>query len=53
MNYTIKDLSEQELNVVINALATQPYGQVYLLIDKIRQQVVEAQSAAKSATKEE
>lgn len=47
MNYTIKDLTEQELNTLINALATQPYGQVYLLIEKIRSQVVEAQSAAK------
>ena len=32
------DLTEQEANLMLGALAAQPYGQVYLLIAKIQEQ---------------
>lgn len=33
-------LTEQEANMVLNALAAQPYAQVYALIAKLQQQAV-------------
>lgn len=38
MKFTLSDLSEQELNVILNSLAQTPYVQVYQLIAKIQQQ---------------
>lgn len=41
MQYTINNLSEQELNLIINALAQLQYSQVYQLIDKFQKQIQE------------
>ena len=36
--FELKDLSEQELNVILNGLASLPYGQVWQLVAKMQQQ---------------
>lgn len=36
--YEIKDLSLDEINLILSALADRPYAQVYSLIDKISKQ---------------
>jgi hypothetical protein len=38
MKYTLSDLTEQELNTILNSLAQSPYVQVFQLIGKIQQQ---------------
>jgi hypothetical protein len=44
------NLSEQEWNVVLNALGAQPYGNVYQIINKMQAQFAEAQKAADTPT---
>lgn len=34
------ELTEVEVNIVLNALAQRPFGEVYQLIDKVRQQAL-------------
>lgn len=48
MTYSLSELSEQELNSIINALAQQPYIQVYQLIDKMQKQFAVQQMAQTS-----
>lgn len=38
MQFSITSLSEEELNLVINSLAQQPYIQVFRLIEKIQRE---------------
>ncbi len=40
MNFNITDISEEELNLLINALAQQPYIQVFKLVEKIQKQFI-------------
>lgn len=40
MKFNITDLSEEELNLLINSLAQQPYIQVFKLVEKIQKQFV-------------
>lgn len=45
--YALK-FNENDLNVVVNALANLPYGQVYGLIDSIQKQVQQQQMSAET-----
>lgn len=46
--YALK-FNENDLNVVVNALANLPYGQVFGLIDSIQKQVQQQQRPAETA----
>jgi hypothetical protein len=41
MQFKLENLSEQELNLVLNGIAQLPYIQVHQLIQKIQQQYIE------------
>ena len=46
MNFTIK-LTEQELNVISNALVERPFKEVVQVMETLRKQVIETQQEAK------
>jgi len=46
MNFTIK-LTEQELNVISNALGERPFKEVFPVMETLRKQVIETQQEEK------